>query len=355
MLYQKKITFISLLLFIIVLLQGCSANSNGGDNNSVIKPSNLVINTEIVGQNTTNINGDGTGVVNFNVTATNATSYKILIGTESINSTSGIFSYTFNQMGTYNYTVYVSAYNGSQFISGNKSITVYKATNLLWSDEFNTDGTPDSSKWTFETGAGGWGNNEQQYYTNRSQNATVQGGVLKINAIKESYAGSNYTSARLITKNKFSFKYGRVEMRAKLPSGGGTWPALWMLGDNISTAGWPACGEIDIMEHIGNDQNRIHGSLHYPGHSGGNPSTATTVISNASTEFHLYSLDWSATEIKFYVDNVLFHSFSNNASVPFNANFFLIFNCAMGGNFGGIIDPNFSSSTLEVDYVRVYQ
>lgn len=225
---------------------------------------------------------------------------------------------------------------------------------MAWADEFNTDGAPDSSKWSYETGAGGWGNNELQYYTNRPENVIVQNGVLKINLIKELYNGSNYTSARIVTKNKYSFQYGRIDIRAKLPAGGGTWPALWMLGSDINTNPWPACGEIDIMEHVGNNLNRIYGTLHHPGHSGGNADGGNVLINNATTEFHVYSCDWSASSIKFYVDNVLFYTFSNNNSLPFNKPFFFIFNCAMGGNFGGAVDPNFTSATLEVDYVHVY-
>ncbi|MEQ1799675.1 MAG: glycoside hydrolase family 16 protein, partial [Lacibacter sp.] len=146
-----------------------------------------------------------------------------------------------------------------------------------------------------------------------------------------------------------------VEVRAKLPTGLGTWPAIWMLGNNISTAGWPACGEIDIMEHIGNQQNKIYGTLHHPGHSGGNGDGGTVTIPNVSTEFHKYSLDWSAATIKISVDDVPFFTFNNNSSLPFNQNFFIILNVAMGGTFGGTIDPAFNSSTLEIDYVRVYQ
>lgn len=343
------------VFFSIALLSSCSGGDDNGGGSSAVTPSNLVINSEIVGATVSNPNGDGSGVVNFTVTATNATSYKALIGTETITSTTGIFSYTFTQMGTNSYTIYVSAYNGSQFVTGNKSITVYKASGLLWSDEFNTDGTPDGTKWSFETGAGGWGNNELQYYTNRAENATVSGGSLKINTIKEAYSGSNYTSARLVTKNKFSVKYGRVEMRAKLPAGGGTWPAFWMLGNNIDSAGWPACGEIDIMEHVANNLNTIYGTLHYPGHSGGNADSSTLTVTDATTAFHVYAVEWSASEIKFYVDSTLYKTFANNGSVPFNQNFFVILNTAIGGNFGGIVDPNFVSATYEIDYVRVYQ
>lgn len=229
-------------------------------------------------------------------------------------------------------------------------------TDLIWADEFNVNGSPDATKWAYDIGTGdwGWGNNESQYYTNRAENVKVEGGVLKITSRKDTFNGSNYTSARIKTQGKFSFKYGRVEIKAKLPSGAGTWPALWMLGNNITTAGWPACGEIDIMEHVGNVPNKIHGTLHYPNFSGGNAVSRTINITNASSEFHIYTLDWRADTIKFYVDGTLFHTFNNSASLPFNQNFFLIVNSAMGGNFGGTIAPDFVSSTFEIDYIRVY-
>lgn len=350
---KKILQYNLIIVFLTQLLIGCGGSDDA--ETPGITPSNLIINHEIVGVDAANPNGNGSGDVNFVVSATNATSYKILIEGQVINSTTGVFSYSFNQLGTNTYTVIVSAYNGTRFISGNKTLTVYVAPTLVWSDEFDTDGAPNSSKWTMETGAGGWGNNELQYYTARSQNVIVQGGLLKINLLKEVYNGSNYTSARMITKDKYSFKYGRVDIRAKLPAGGGTWPALWMLGDNISSTPWPACGEIDIMEHVGNDLNKIHGTLHHPGHSGGNADTGTVVVPTVTTQFHVYSLDWTASTIKFYVDNQLFYTFANNSGVPFNHNFFLIFNCAMGGNFGGAVDPNFTAASLEVDYVRVYQ
>jgi beta-glucanase (GH16 family) len=182
----------------------------------------------------------------------------------------------------------------------------------------------------------------------------VENGVLKIKAIKENYNGSAYTSARLLSKGKFEFKYGKVEVSAKLPAGVGTWPAIWMLGANANTVGWPDCGEIDIMEHRGNELNKIFGTFHYPGHSGGNADGGTKMISNATTAFHKYSLDWSASVIRIYVDDQLVHSLANSASVPFNHDFFFILNVAMGGTFGGTIDPNFSNATMEVDYIRVY-
>ena len=172
---------------------------------------------------------------------------------------------------------------------------------------------------------------------------------------KENYSGSAYTSARLLTKDKFSFKYGKVEVRAKLPVGVGTWPAAWMLGANINTVNWPNCGEIDIMEHKGSDVNKIYGTLHYPGNFGGNAVGGTKVITGATTEFHVYTCEWTAVSIKFYIDDVLFYSFANNNTLPFNQNFFVLLNLAMGGTFGGTVDAAFTNATFEVDYVRVYQ
>ena len=339
--------------FILISCSGDSGSSGG--TNAGTTPSNLVVSAAVVGTSAQNPNGDGSGTVNFNISATNATSYKISLGNGEIQEvTSGTFTYTYTTGGTNTFVVYVSAYNGANFISTSVSITLYVAPTSIWSDEFNVDGAPNSTKWGYDLGGGGWGNNEAQYYTNRAENVIVQGGVLKIKTIKESYSGSSYTSARILSKGKFSFKYGKVEIRAKMPVGGGTWPALWMLGSNIDTAPWPACGEIDIMEHLGNQLNKIYGTLHHPGHSGGTADGGTTNITNATTEFHVYACDWRADAIKFYVDNQLFYTFTNSASLPFNQNFFLIINCAMGGNFGGTIDPNFVSSTFEVDYVRVY-
>ena len=227
-------------------------------------------------------------------------------------------------------------------------------TNLVWSDEFNVDGAPDSTKWGYDLGAGGWGNNEVQTYTNTATNSIVSNGTLKINLIK---SGSNFTSARLKSENKFEFTYGKVEVRAKLPSGGGTWPAIWMLGANYDQTGstWPACGEIDIMEHKGNQPNVIYGTLHYPGVSPGGGNSGNTTITNATSDFHIYSAIWSPTSVQIFVDGTLFHSVANTNSLPFNHDFFLILNVAMGGDFGGTIDPTFTQSNMEIDYVRVYQ
>lgn len=230
--------------------------------------------------------------------------------------------------------------------------TVYN--NLVFEDNFETNGPPNPANWTYDLGGGvnGWGNGELQTYTNNSDNIIVEDGKLKITAKK---VGNSYTSSRIKTENLFEFTYGRVEVRAKLPTGGGTWPAIWMLGQDYATNTWPGCGEIDIMEHVGNDQNNIHATLHFPGNSGGNGVTGSTVIDTASTEFHNYSVEWTPEVIKFLVDDEVFHSFANTSTTPFNNDFFIILNVAMGGNFGGAIDPNFTQSTLEIEYVKVYQ
>jgi beta-glucanase (GH16 family) len=252
--------------------------------------------------------------------------------------------------------VVVKAKNASgKFVSNTSQVVVSVALSLLWSDEFNSPGAPDPAKWGYDLGAGGWGNNESQYYTNRTDNVLVSNGTLKIIAKKELYAGSNYTSTRLLSKGKFSFKYGKVEVSAKLPGGVGTWPAIWMLGDNIATVGWPACGEIDIMEQKGSDINRIFNTVHYTGFSGGGAVGTSFLINNVTTQFHKYGIIWSSSSIQFLVDDVVTYTFSNTANLPFNQNFFLILNMAMGGTFGGSIDPNFTNAVMEVDYVRVYQ
>jgi beta-glucanase (GH16 family) len=354
---KLKNGLINMLMCSLVLIAfvSCSSESTG-EKKFGTTPSNVTITAQISGTSAAYPNGDGSGIVTFNVSATDATSFKIDPGTGDIlESTGGSISYAYKTSGTSTYKVNISAYNGPNFVSTSLTLTIFVAGNTLFADEFNIDGAPNPSKWGYDIGGGGWGNNEAQYYTNRPDNVIVQGGYLKIISKKEAYLGSSYTSARLLTKGKFTFKYGRVEIRAKLPAGGGTWPALWMLGSNIDAVSWPACGEIDIMEHKGNELNKIHGTLHFPGRSGGNPDT-TTVIPNttASTEFHNYSIDWRSDAIKFYVDGQLFKTFGNSASLPFNQNFFLILNSAMGGTFGGAIDPNFVSSTFEIDYVRVF-
>ena len=333
------------ILAILLALFSCSKKSNPSTQNPA--PSNLVVNASV--------SSDNSGNVSFTATATNAVSYEYDFGNGIYQTVpTGMVTYRYPNGGTY--TVNVTAKgSGGQTISKSLQVTVATALGLVWSDEFNTNGIPDPAKWGYDLGAGGYGNNELQYYTNRPENVIVENGVLKIKAIKENYNGAAYTSARLLSKGKFAFTYGKVEVSAKLPAGVGTWPAIWMLGANSSTVGWPDCGEIDIMEHRGYELNKIFGTFHYPGHSGGNADGNTKMISNATTAFHKYSLDWSATAIKIYVDDQLVHSLANSTAVPFNHDFFFILNVAMGGTFGGSVDPNFSNATMEVDYIRVYK
>lgn len=338
--------WISLPLLLLLLgTQSCKKDNGSGNNDTA--PSNLTL--------AATVNPDNSGNVTFVATATNAVQYTYDMGNSVTQvSVTGTLAYKYSVSGTYTVTVVAKSASG-QTISKSITITVNVVLSLVWSDEFDTPGAPDASKWGYDLGAGGWGNNELQYYTNRTDNAVVSGGTLKIILKAESFSGSPYTSARLLSRGKYSFKYGRVEARAKLPAGGGTWPAIWMLGDNFSSAGWPACGEIDIMEHVGNQLNKIYGTLHYPGRSGGNADGGTIMISNATTDFHKYTMEWNAGSIRFFVDDQPFHNYVNTSSSPFNQNFFLILNVAMGGNFGGTVDPAFTSGAMEIDYIRVYQ
>lgn len=242
-----------------------------------------------------------------------------------------------------------SAFTGATG-SGNNDV-------LVWAEEFDEPGAPCSDTWSYNLGNGdnGWGNGESQYYTDRPENVIVENGNLVITARAEEFEGFDYTSARLITFQNFDFEYGRVEARAKLPTGGGTWPAIWLLGSDFQTETWPACGEMDIMEHVGNIQDRIFSSLHYPGNSGGNAVSQDINVPGVSDTFHTYGLNWTPDIIEFSVDGEVYHTIPNNSTLPFDNEFFIIVNVAMGGNFGGNIDPAFESSSMEIDYIRVYQ
>jgi beta-glucanase (GH16 family) len=342
---MKQYSFLSILLLSLLSLS-CGKDKGGGANNSNT-PSDLQLNAVV--------STDNSGNVTFTATATNTVAYEYDYGNGVFQTVAnGTVTYRYPTSGSYTVKVLARSSNG-QTISKSIQISVTVALSLIWAEEFETAGAPNPSKWGYDIGAGGWGNAELQYYTNSLGNASVSDGTLKITAKKENFSGSSYTSARLLSKDKFSFKYGKVEARAKLPAGGGTWPAIWMLGNNINSAGWPACGEIDIMEHKGNDLNRIFGTLHYPGRSGGNADGSTTVISNATTDFHIYTLEWTSSSIKISVDNTIFYTFANNNTTAFNQNFFFIINLAMGGTFGGQIDPAFNTASLEIDYIRVYQ
>lgn len=362
---MRKIFYI--LIFLLNGFLSCSVGDNGvaePPNNEPILPSNLVLTVDIVGSDANNPNGDGTGVIQCSATATNAVKYGFKFGNsaeqESIN---GTISHTFTIPGTNNYVVSVFAYSSTgNSISSFENITVYVndgSPQLVWSDEFDTNGAPDATKWTYDLGAGGWGNNEEQTYTNNSENVIVENGVLKI-AAKSDGAGG-YTSARLKTQGLFDFTYGRVEVRAKLPASAGTWPAIWMLGSNFGSVGWPKCGEVDIMEQTGDDKNKVLGTCHWFNTSNSSDASygLNTTVSNVTSEFHTYSMDWDASTIKISVDGTQFYviDITNSAipSSPFHDNFFMILNVALGGSLGGTIPSNFTESTMEIDYVRVYQ
>ncbi|MEX0332716.1 MAG: family 16 glycosylhydrolase [Puniceicoccaceae bacterium] len=239
----------------------------------------------------------------------------------------------------------------------------------IWSDEFDVEGQPDSSKWHYDVGGHGWGNNELQFYTEaRAANARVEGGVLIIEAHKEHWVNevdfvesNDYTSARLISKGLGDWLYGRVEIRAKLPAGRGTWPAIWMLSSGNPFVGWPYSGEIDIMEHVGYDMGRISSSLHFTDRHGSNALSGATMAEDVDTTFHVYAMEWDPDEIRFFMDGVQHHSYLNPQTGPeawpfFGYPFYLILNIAVGGDWGGQkgIDPNIWPQRMEVDYVRVY-
>ncbi|MEQ9286349.1 MAG: glycoside hydrolase family 16 protein [Cyclobacteriaceae bacterium] len=227
-------------------------------------------------------------------------------------------------------------------------------SSLVWSDEFDVDGAPDPLNWGYDLGDHGWGNNELQNYTNNLENASVEDGVLTITARKN---GNGYTSARLKSQGLRSFKYGRIEVRAKLPSSQGTWPAIWMLGSNFTDVGWPNCGEMDIMEQTGWEKNQVLGTFHWqdPASDSYRHAGQNTIASTSTTEFHLYSLEWTPEVIYVLYDNESYVTFPNNSNLPFNADFFIILNIAIGGNLGGEVDPVFTQDMMEIDYVRVYQ
>lgn len=347
--------FFKLIMLVLFSFVSCKKEGEAKEEPVKLTPSNLVINATV--------STDGSGKVSFSAKADNASFYRFEFGNgEIFDEPSGVVNYRYTDAGTKSYTVTVTANSSSGLsISAKKEISVtvdYSKVVPIWSDDFNTNnGVPDPSKWVYDigTGSNGWGNAELQYYTDRSQNVTVEGGVLKIKAQRESFSGSSWTSTRLKSLGKFAFTYGTVIARAKMPVGIGTWPAIWMLGADFPTIGWPNCGEIDIAEHVGKEKDKIFSALHYPGRNGGNAVTASKIISNATTEFHEYKLDWNASVIKFSVDGVVYHTVTNSGSIPFNKDFFFLLNLAIGGNFGGPVDPSLNNAVFEIDYIRVYK
>ncbi len=233
---------------------------------------------------------------------------------------------------------------------------------LIWSDEFDYAGFPDPSKWNIETGGNGWGNNELQYYTNSQSNVAVENNILTITAREESVGGRDYTSARITTQNKFAFKYGRIEARIKLPYGQGIWPAFWMLGANINSVSWPACGEIDIMEMVGGsgNDNTTHATLHWDneGQHASYGQSYTLPSGILGDDYHIFSVEWNNQEIKAFIDDIHYYTADITPAQlsEFQNNFFIILNVAVGGNWPGSPDETTSfPQTMEIDYVRVFQ
>ncbi|AZB07531.1 glycoside hydrolase family 16 protein [Chryseobacterium sp. G0162] len=248
------------------------------------------------------------------------------------------------------------------FVSNCASNKADSGRKLIWSDEFNGKGHPDSLKWNYDVGGNGYGNDEAQFYTkNRLENARMENGNLVIEAKKENWENNAYTSARLLTKGKFSFQYGTIEVRAKLPKGRGTWPAIWMMSENMKK--WPDDGELDIMEHVGFNPGYIHASVHTKkyNHILGTQKTDTLMVKDVSEKFHVYKADWTPEKIEVYIDDRKFFTYENKEKTyeawPFDQPYFIILNLAVGGFWGGKegIDENIFPQKYYIDYVRVYQ
>ena len=362
-------------LLTLVLAMSCSSEDPKSDG----APSDFIVEVAVDGANGTDPAGDGSGKVVITATAKNAVKYAFRIDTgDMIESQTGILEHQFSKNGTHSYNIAAWAYSsGGEFVTKTVSVEVYKSdekfTTLIFSDEFEYEGRPDTQKWHHQIippENGSWHNGELQHYTDRAENSYVSDGTLKIKALKEQYTynGSTkaYTSARL--NAKIAFTYGKIEVRAKLPSPAGTWPAIWTLGANSNetgnyfgnqygSVGWPLCGEIDIMEQTGWDKNSTISHFHWGDlntkeykEEGGEVS-----ISDASTEYHIFSLEWDSNNLKTYVDDKLVHTFPNGTNRPFNHEHYLILNIAMGGNLGGNVPDNFTEGTFEIDYVRIYQ
>lgn len=364
-----------LLILTLIGFPACNSNS---EESSLVLPSNLVVNVEV--------SADGSGNVSVEASAINANFYTIYFGEESnetpIKSMYGKGNYTYSTSGNFVIRVQANA-TAAKFIEEETDITInlagsveivipatgytsptsYDGLTLVWEDDF-TGTSLSTSNWTFETGRGinGWGNNELQYY--RQENTTFQDGNLIITAKKETFNDAAYTSSRIITKDKQTFQYGRIDIRAALPKGQGIWPAFWMLGANFPTTNWPMCGEIDIMEMVGGAgrEKTVHGTLHWD-NAGSYACTCGddgfSLSSGIFTDdFHVFSIVWNTNAITWYVDNVQFHQIDTTPAnmSEFDASFFLIFNLAVGGNWPGSPDAStVFPQHLIVDYIRVFQ
>jgi len=245
-------------------------------------------------------------------------------------------------------------------VPGPTAIPVTAGWHLAWHDEFDGQAI-DTSSWTYDIGAGGWGNAELEHYTSRPENARIENGMLMIEARKEDYKGAAYTSARLKTQGLKTFQYGRIEARLKLPAGQGMWPAFWMLGDDIILKNWPGCGEIDIMEYIGREPNTILGTIHGPGYSGSVGLTKwNTQAYPIADAFHTYAVEWDAKHITWFYDDQPYSTYTpadvGSHKWIFDHPFFIVLNLAVGGGFPGPVGPQTTfPARYYVDYVRVFQ
>ncbi|MCX2742749.1 family 16 glycosylhydrolase [Mangrovivirga sp. M17] len=355
------------LILVSVLFLACEEESSGP---SAQPPSNLVVTVD-----KTNI---AEGKIAVEATADMANFYQFDFGDGSglVRDEDGKITHTYAENGTYTLEVRANT-TTSVYINQTEEITVekgdvvipdegyttplsYDGYTLVWQDEF--DGSALSSDWTHEigTGSNGWGNNELQYY--RSENTTVADGYLTIEARKENFSGQNYTSSRIVTMGKQSFQYGRIDIRATLPEGQGIWPALWMLGSDFPTVGWPSCGEIDIMEMIGgqNRENTVHGTVHWDNNgSHANYGGSHTLSSGTlSDKFHVFTIIWDSTSITWYIDDFKYHEIDITPAglSEFHDKFFFIFNVAVGGDWPQKPDATTTfPQQMIVDYVRVFQ
>lgn len=371
----KTGSFFYITCFLLLFLNSCSSD----DPESNTSVSNLQVEVTLSGANEQQPNGDGSGVVKVTATADNAVRYAFRFDNGDFQeSPSGSMEYTFTKEGTYSSNVVVWAYSESgEFVKETVNFTIYKSnmkfTNLVFFDEFEYEGSPNGEKWHHQVippNNGSWHNGELQHYTARTENSFVSNGTLKINAIKEQYtygaSTKSYTSARL--NSKFAFTYGRVEVRAKLPAAMGTWPAIWTLGANCNETGsffdgqygsgqWPGCGEIDIMEQTGWDKNIIISHFHWGDRNTGEYKNigGKIPVANSSGEFHVYSMEWTSSSIKTFVDDELIYELPNSSDKPYDHPHYLLLNIAMGGNLGGSIGDDFQEAIMEIDYVKIYQ
>jgi len=371
---RKKLFPSLIVIFCTLFLFSCGSDPDVSTGN-VGDPSNLSF--EVV------VSEDNSGKVTVEAMATDAVLYEFDMGTSSNDtgsSNDGRFDFVYENTGMY--TVEVKAYGDSgRFIKAQKLINVisgdpstsgegyvtpisYEGWNLICNDEF--DGTVlDLSSWSFQNGNGcpdlcGWGNNELEYY--RAENSWVVNGVLTIEARQENFQNNAYTSSKLISQGKKAFKYGRVDVRAQLPTGKGLWPAIWMLGSNINSVGWPSCGEIDIMEMVGGSggEKISHGTAHWRNANNDHASQGNKRSSPVGLDqaFHVFSIIWNETEIKWLLDDVPYHTLNITGSEfeAFHKPFYMILNVAVGGNWPGnpSADTEFPTQ-MKVDYVRVFQ